>query len=63
VCDVRFLACLRTAQSGCGRGDSFWRAAVRTRKGSVALTGGEPLLYPRLFELMEVFQANTATWY
>jgi MoaA/NifB/PqqE/SkfB family radical SAM enzyme len=38
---------------------SFWRRRVRTRKGSVALTGGEPLLYPRLFELMEVFQANT----
>ncbi|MGA2725867.1 MAG: radical SAM protein [Bryobacteraceae bacterium] len=38
---------------------SFWRRRVRTRKGSVALTGGEPLLYPRLFELMEVFRANT----
>jgi MoaA/NifB/PqqE/SkfB family radical SAM enzyme len=37
---------------------SFWKRRVRTRKGSVALTGGEPLLYPRLYELMRAFRPD-----
>ncbi len=37
----------------------FWRRRIVAAVGSVALTGGEPLLYPHLFQLMEAFKPKT----